>query len=650
MICVSVGDRDDLRAINSSRADMVEIRADLCALSVEELKMTLSELEKPCIVTYRSKDYLSSDVEEVVGAAIDCGVEYVDLGTDMPASIFDRLYERAREKGVKVIVSFHNFEGTNSIEELKELFGWMQDDEASVVKLVCMAHNTEQAVRVMQLYKEARYGDLVVFAMGEAGKFTRPLSLDMGAPFVYASMSADCVTAPGQMTVEDMLKVRGVEAYPYCFREESLKVFGSVQLPCSKSVAQRMILAAALACGVSVLRGFIHSGDSDAALAVARSLGASVEVRGEDIEIEGVGGCEGKLKGVEAVSVGESGLLARMMLPLALYINGESEKGQLFIEGAGTLRGRDMRAAVEAVESVGVKCSSDSGRVPFEVNGSFSGGRVEISGESSSQIVTGFLMALPLLEGDSTLVIHSAQSVPYIYLTLDVLSKFGIGIAEPKFSDGDMIFEIRGGQSYRAAEVEIEKDWSAAVPFVVMGAMDFQRGGELTIMGLSEQSFQADKSVMELVTLAGGSAVMADGGVLTVRGGLEDMKPFSFDATHCPDIIPAAVLLALCLEGRSEIKGTDRLLEKESNRAQMLFSEFSVLGGEIEIKDNSIIIEGRGELVGGRVSSGGDHRMAMVLAMASRVCSEPLWLDDIECVKKSFPNFFEALGYKNSGI
>lgn len=637
MICLSIARREDLERVNSFEADMVEIRADLCALSVEELNEAILKTEKPCVVTYRMDDHSDAHGRDILFAAIDSEAEYVDLGSELPADLQRELAQRAKERGRKVICSSHDFVGTGSASNLDSIYNLYKED-CAVVKNVTTANNLEDAVRVMQMCHRVKPGTLISFAMGELGGFTRLLSLRMGAPFTYVAVDEDSLTAPGQLTLEEALRLCSAETYPYGFEKDSLKMPLRVELPCSKSVAQRMIIASALACGRSVLRGYTASGDSLAAIGVAEALGAKVEVCGDCLEIEGAQ----DFIELKEINVGESGLLTRMMLPLSLYLNSKTNEGSLKINGGGTLCGRNMAEAIAALESVGVECVSDCGKIPFEVKGSFGGGKVEISGESSSQIVTGFLMTLPLLEKDSTLVVRNPKSLPYIYLTIEMLREFGIEVNEPQIVDECMTIEVRGAQRFKAVDRSIEKDWSAAVPFVVMGLIS---GEGVRLEGLREDSLQADKSILEIVRLVGGEAKF-ENGVLSVKRRNESLKPFRFDATHCPDIIPMAALLAMAAEGESEIVGADRLVEKESNRAQMLFSEFTVLGGWVDIRQGSIYVKGSGRLTGGRVSSGGDHRMAMVLAMASMLCSECVWLNDVECVGKSFPDFFDVLGYK----
>ncbi len=401
---------------------------------------------------------------------------------------------------------------------------------------------------------------------------------------------------------------------------------GTITPPCSKSYAQRALAAALLATGRTTLRGIELCRDTRSAISAIELLGAKVEVVNENtLVIEG-----GLRSAPQELNVGESGLAARLFTPIASLIN-----APVTISGEGTLLHRPMSMMVEPLRELGVEVRDGGGHLPIEVKGPMRGGRVRVDGSMSSQFVTGLLLALPVAERDTTIEVEGAVSVPYIDMTLETLERFGV---EVMYNSGDYTqFYVEGGQSYQAVDYTIESDWSAAASIMVAGAI----AGEVTINNISTLSRQADTAICRALERAGASLIIEENSITVAH---RDLEAFDFDATQCPDLFPVLVALAAAAEGVSVIKGIKRLRGKESDRGEVLKSEYAKLGIDIELDYDSDEMRVVGGVpCGAVVDSHDDHRIAMSLAITALRTTERIEIKNKECVAKSYPTFFEDM-------
>ncbi len=247
----------------------------------------------------------------------------------------------------------------------------------------------------------------------------------------------------------------------------------------------------------------------------------------------------------------------------------------------------------------------------------------------SSQLFTGLLFALPLVEGNSELEIVNLKSKPYIDLTLDVLSKYGIEIENKNYSK----FYIKGNQHYKGISAIVEADWSGAAFLAVAGAV----GGKIRINNLNEKSFQADRAIVDVLRQVGAKLNFEKNSLIIEKNNL---KAFEFNAEDCPDLFPPLVSLAAFCEGESKIFGVSRLYNKESNRALSLQQEFGKLGISISFDNNYMKILG-GKIKSATVNSHNDHRIAMATAIAGINSKGKIIIENSEAVNKSYPSFFE---------
>jgi 3-phosphoshikimate 1-carboxyvinyltransferase len=402
---------------------------------------------------------------------------------------------------------------------------------------------------------------------------------------------------------------------------EPTGITGRIKAPASKSMTQRAIAAALLADGQSIIQNPSYCDDSLAAMSIAVGLGARVEPESNELKITG----SGILK-ESKLNCGESGLAIRMFSPIAaLYPT------QITMVGANSLKKRPMLMIEEALNQLGVKCSSTKGFLPLSIQGPIAGGFCEIDGSISSQLLTGLLMALPLASKDSEIKVNNLKSKPYIDMTIQLLGSFGIKV----HNTGYKLFRIPGNQKYIPHNYTVEGDWSGGAFLLVAGAIN----GDITVQGLQKDSFQSDMAIIRALESAG-AKIKIDKDQIEISK--SELKAFEFDATESPDLFPPLVSLASYCRGVSSIKGVSRLIYKESDRAKTLKEEFARMHINIEISDDTMTVTG-GRPQGAHVESHDDHRIAMALAVSALGAAGKVYIRDSQCVAKSYPGFFDDL-------
>ena len=398
----------------------------------------------------------SQEVESKLITAIHAGAAFVDLEIEAPPMMSKRLRRETRENGTVFVRSYHDYKGTDSIEALKALTEKCFAIGADIAKIVTMAapctgdNQSSDVDRVLSLYDHFDPAKLIAFAMGDAGKTSRIQCLAKGSPFTYASLNEADAAAPGQMTTREMrdivygncvnVNAAGTAAdrlsaghlnadrlqTPEATANDTSEETGAssdidngpgaaeIQMPSSKSFAQRAIIAAALAEGTTTLNGYSPCGDNESAISVARALGAEVTVGlaykegkvAKDSSTLTIKGRGAAALGPEIINAGESGLLARLMIPLMAVLG----DGNATVSGEGTLTRRPLKGARDIMGAFGVRLETISGtgqesfsevHVPLTISGKLEGGKVNVSGSGGSQLISGLLMALPLLQEDT---------------------------------------------------------------------------------------------------------------------------------------------------------------------------------------------------------------------------------------------------------
>lgn len=348
-------------------------------------------------------------------------------------------------------------------------------------------------------------------------------------------------------------------------------------------------------------------------------------------DIEATKACLKAMKaGEKVLECGESGSTLRFMVP----VMGALGKEASFVT-KGRLAQRPMGPLFSQLAAHGCKVSPE-GETPITIEGQLTEGDFYLPGNVSSQFVTGLMLALVLLKGDSTIHIDGKlQSSAYVDITMDVLRTFGIHI--DVYEDS---FFIKGGQKLRGpSEYIVEGDWSAAAFWLVAGAIGKE---PVKVTGLNMDSRQGDKRIVEVLSDFGVKFQVDEDGIISFPSRL---CATTVDVSEIPDLTPAIALAAAQAQGTTEIINGGRLRLKESDRLTSIRETLVTLGCRVTETADGLIIKGTdgGYMNGGRVDSFGDHRIVMMAATASLVCEMDVEIDGKEAVNKSYPGFFKEL-------
>jgi len=407
---------------------------------------------------------------------------------------------------------------------------------------------------------------------------------------------------------------------------------GKVRVPASKSVVHRLLICAALSDNPVRIGAESVSKDIEATTACLKGMGADIKMFPGTIELSGKvtkgGECE--------VCCGESGSTLRFLIPVAAALG---KKTRFRMEGL--LSRRPHNALTDELKRHGADITQQGDILC--VGGQIEPGEYVIQGNISSQFISGLLFALPLLSGDSNIVITGKrESVSYINMTLDALKESGIVIEETPGG-----YFVPGGQKYqRQGFYEAERDWSGAAFYMCIGALS---EGGITLEGMNVSSHQGDMKVMEILK-GFGAEIEVRANEKASKGTLSDITvkkgkclPQVIDARDIPDLVPVLSVLMCGAEGKSVIKNAERLRFKESDRLETTSAMIKALGGNAVITEDGLMIFGDGALNGGTVDAANDHRIAMSAATAASICKGDVVIPGAECSQKSYPGFFEDL-------
>ena len=405
---------------------------------------------------------------------------------------------------------------------------------------------------------------------------------------------------------------------------------GSINIPPSKSAMQRACALSLLNNGTTIIYNPGKSNDDLAALDIIGNLGAKIEHTKNQIKIIS----NGEIQPLAFINCHESGLSLRMFTPIIAISNND-----VTISGTGSLMKRPIDLFSHFFTELGVHIKSENGFLPIDIKGPLQPVDIEIDGSKSSQYLTGLLFAFAKKVDKLTVItVRNLVSKPYIDLSIQLMNHFGFKVVNDEYK---RFLIYPKTEINRDVVYTVEGDWSSASFFIVTALV----AGDLALSGLDENSCQSDRMILEVL-----DQINADysfnSNVLKIKKS-SAINPFEFDATDCPDLFPPLVVLALAANGKSVIKGVNRLHDKESNRAEALMNQFSKLGADIFVIDDNMIIKGGKKLNGGIVNSQHDHRIAMALAVAGLITSTELVIEEAESVNKSFPDFFTL--FQNCG-
>jgi 3-phosphoshikimate 1-carboxyvinyltransferase len=410
----------------------------------------------------------------------------------------------------------------------------------------------------------------------------------------------------------------------------------------SKSQAHRALICAALADKQTIIECEGGSDDIAATADCLSAMGAKIE-RGPGVYVvhplkrgaDGDTANGNAANSVVTLPCGESGSTFRFMLPIAGALG---QKASFDLKGR--LPQRPLSPLYEELVRHGAELSPQ-GSVPFYSEGHLAPGRYSLDAGVSSQFISGLLFALPLLNGDSELQLTGqAESFPYIELTLAMLEIFGI---KTEFKND--VFSIPGGQIFRSpGKARVEGDWSNAAFWLSAGAVG---KGTITCAGLNLQSRQGDRAILDILAKFG-ARIKTEDSAVTVSGG--KLRGIEIDARDIPDLVPVLAVVAAVAEGTTVIRNAARLRTKESDRLAAVSAVLRALGADAVATDDGLVIRGGAALKGARVSSCGDHRIAMSAAIAAAVSGQPVVIQGAQAVNKSYPGFFDDLRSLGGGV
>ncbi len=404
-------------------------------------------------------------------------------------------------------------------------------------------------------------------------------------------------------------------------------VRGEIPAIPSKSQLHRLLICAALGEGETLLRGaFTRAEDILATRRCLEALGAEIWEEGDGLRLRPVR--RDRLPQRPLLDCGESGSTLRFLLPVV---------GALGCGGTFLLAGRLPERPMEDLEGqlLANGCSlSIPEKDRLSIEGRLTPGAYRLPGNVSSQYITGLLLALPLLEGGSCLTVTGpVESEDYIKMTLRAQAAFGIRHEKA----GDTYQITGGGLGASPRQLFAEGDWSNGAFWLCAGAMP---GGAVTCRGLLADSPQGDRRVLDCLRDMG-AVLGSDGEAVTAREGVR--RGIVIDASAIPDLIPPLAAVAAVGEGVTRIKNAGRLRLKESDRLRSVAETLNALGADIREEPEGLLINGVPSLRGGTVDSWGDHRIAMMAAIATAACREPVTIENAQAVSKSYPGFWEDL-------
>ncbi len=401
-----------------------------------------------------------------------------------------------------------------------------------------------------------------------------------------------------------------------------------IRVPGSKSLTNRALVAAALADGVSRLRGVLFADDTEAMLTALAALGIDLEIDRE-AEVVVVHGTAGAIPASEAeLDARQSGTTARFLLPMLALGH-----GRFRLDGGEQMRRRPLGPGIEALRELGVRVieEADAGHLPVvvEANG-LDGGAVSLGGAVSSQFLSGLMLAAPCTrEGLTIEVVGRQVSQPYIAMTADVVRTFGGGVED----DGGRVHVDPSG--YRATDVTIEPDASAASYFFAAAAMT---GGRVTVPDLGASSLQGDVAFVDVLARMGARVDKAADSI-TVRGG--PLAGVDADLSDLSDTAPTLAVVAPLASSPTEVSGIGFIRSKESDRIAAVVTELRRCGVDAEERPDGFLVP-PGAVRGAAVETYGDHRMAMSFALLGLV-TPGIEIRDPDCVAKTFPGYFDQL-------
>lgn len=410
------------------------------------------------------------------------------------------------------------------------------------------------------------------------------------------------------------------------------RVDGAINLPGSKSVSNRALLLAALACGKTVLTNLLDSDDVRHMLNALSALGINYPLSADRTrcDITGNGGAL-RAPGALELFLGNAGTAMR---PLAAALClGQNE---IVLTGEPRMKERPIGHLVDSLRQGGANIDylEQENYPPLRLRGGFIGGEIEVDGSVSSQFLTALLMTAPLAPEDTTIRVKGELvSKPYIDITLNLMKSFGVEIANHHYQQ----FVVKGGQQYHSpGRYLVEGDASSASYFLAAGAI---KGGTVKVTGIGRKSMQGDIRFADVLEKMGATITWGDDFIACTRG---ELHAIDMDMNHIPDAAMTIATTALFAKGTTTLRNIYNWRVKETDRLFAMATELRKVGAEVEEGHDYIRITPPAKLQHADIGTYNDHRMAMCFSLVA-LSDTPVTILDPKCTAKTFPDYFEQL-------
>lgn len=410
------------------------------------------------------------------------------------------------------------------------------------------------------------------------------------------------------------------------------RVDGAINLPGSKSVSNRALLLAALACGKTVLTNLLDSDDVRHMLNALSALGINYTLSADRTrcDITGNGGPL-RASGALELFLGNAGTAMR---PLAAALClGQNE---IVLTGEPRMKERPIGHLVNSLRQGGANIDylEQENYPPLRLRGGFTGGDIEVDGSVSSQFLTALLMTAPLAPEDTTIRVKGELvSKPYIDITLNLMKTFGVEITNHHYQQ----FVVKGGQQYHSpGRYLVEGDASSASYFLAAGAI---KGGTVKVTGIGRKSMQGDIRFADVLEKMGATITWGDDFIACTRG---ELHAIDMDMNHIPDAAMTIATTALFAKGTTTLRNIYNWRVKETDRLFAMATELRKVGAEVEEGHDYIRITPPAKLHHADIGTYNDHRMAMCFSLVA-LSDTPVTILDPKCTAKTFPDYFEQL-------
>lgn len=407
---------------------------------------------------------------------------------------------------------------------------------------------------------------------------------------------------------------------------EKSKLSGKIVCPSNKSYSHRAIILGSLAEKTSIIKNVLQSKDICATIEACKIFGAKIKETGNDMTVEGIKEFKNNSLKIDAQNSGTTIRIATAIASLA--------KNKTVLTGDESLRQRPMQPLLDALESLGAKCSSTEGKPPITVYGIIKGGEINIPGNISSQFITALLIVAPITEKGIVLNIEGdLVSKPYLNATINVMEKFGVKV---NTITPNKKYQV-SPQKYSPATITIPTDFSSLALLLSAAVL---LGDNLTVEIRIGDLPQGDEKIIDILEMLG-VVVTLNETTITVKSP-EKLKGGKFDLKNTPDLLPPLAILALKTSKPIEIFNVKHARYKETDRIAILSRELQKLGVKVKEKEDGMILEAPDKSQGAELNSENDHRLFMAFCIAGMFVGDSI-VSNPESIEISYPNFISDM-------